>query len=180
MYISISEIKKATFFCILRNVTWYILIIVCLFLMLDVDVEMYKNIVVIVILIPLIISCFLYMRKYVVYHMRESYLREKGIRIEAKINRKDFRMSTDNQFHYCYFVAYYAEDTKTYVFRDKMILANVVMDLELGKIKREGIFPDKISVLVAPDDYNKYIILKYNFINKLYELNSDIVETYIK
>lgn len=180
MYISISEIKKATFLCILRNLAWYILIIVGLFSTVNLDVEMYKKIMVIVILIPLIISCFLYIQKYIAYHLRESYLREKGIRIEAIINRNDFKMSSDRLFSYCRFVAYYTDDKRTYIFRDNITFSNSMMDLELEKIKRDGIFPDKITVLVAPDNYNKYIILKYNFINELYELNGDIVDANTK
>lgn len=61
-----------------------------------------------------------------------------------------------------------------------MFCTNISMDLNLNKIRKEGIFPNKITVLVDPDDYSKYIILKYNFINELYALNQDIVESYIR
>lgn len=74
-----------------------------------------------------------------------------------------------------YIVTYYVKDGVTYRFKsvikdDQTDLCSVIM-----RLLNEGIVP-KVDVLVDPDDYNNYIMLGYDFIERLVNTNWEMAQ----
>ena len=73
------------------------------------------------------------------------------------------------------FMAYYVEGERTYMFRD--IVRDEQDDLYrvLLRLRQEGTFP-KIKILVNPNNYTKYKMLGYKYIEELLEQNIPLVK----
>lgn len=178
MYISISDIKRDTIFYIIRNIIFYVLMCVILAAILKTgELKIYIKIIILILIFLISLSCLLYMKKYISYYLKDLYLRENGIRIEALFNKEEFNVAYNLLIYHYEFVAYFTENERTYIFHDDMIYGQPMLAINIEKIKEEGVIPDTISILVDPDDYNRYIILKYNFLNEMYELNEDIIDS---
>lgn len=137
------------------------------------------TIIIVFSLIGSIIGIFLWLKNIVGTIKRERYLQANGTCIKAIIDKSALKIGGDNIQHICYLVAYYTEDEKTYIFEDSICMFETQFVLDVKKIKKQGKIPAQIDILVAPDDYSKYIVLKYKYLHELYQMNSDLVDYYI-
>ncbi len=119
--------------------------------------------------------CFRYYKK----KKMETFLKVNGIRIKATIDKEEFKIGGNNIRHICYLVAYYTENGKTYIFKDSISDFNSRFVFDIKTIKEKGFVPLTVDVVIDPNNYKNYMILKYDYLCEMYQANAELVNFFI-
>lgn len=163
------------------NVACAILLIILMFVFISIDSinEPIHAIIGLVILVA--ISTFLigFIKEKIKYFQQAKFLKLNGQPIIANLNVNEFKVHNGRYLYYYKIVCYYVEGEKTYRFEEKIVDEDVILYYIFREIIKKGNINKKVTVLVDPFDYNRYLILKYELLDNLLESNREIVENFL-
>ncbi|MBQ9984379.1 MAG: hypothetical protein IJP29_07295 [Lachnospiraceae bacterium] len=165
MLISIDKMKRDALVHVGYYVILYAVLLVAIinFCMIE-SLNCYIRCASIIVLLGVFVKFILFIKKHVTYNLQENQLRSKGVRVKAVVDKSEFFVSGDRLMQVCGITAYYTYSGKTYVYKDEVWYFDHMISDVLMKLKGEDELPNYVDVLVNPENYNNYSILKYDYI----------------
>lgn len=162
---SIDRLKRDELIHIVYYVVLYVALIAATINLCIIEgLNCYIRFIAVMILLVAVIRFIIFIKRNAFYYKNKVSIQSNGSRVRAVIDKNEFYVGSDRIMQVCEITAYYTELGKTYVFKDDIWYFSQAVSDVLIQLKKEDNLPYYIEVLIDNQDYNKYVVLKHEYL----------------